>query len=70
MRPGEIFIYLDSAFSYRMQPKGIKAVCGARVSDYTGFFWLGELVDFSEAGKLFTSAEKEQTETYIAGRMV
>jgi phosphate transport system ATP-binding protein len=40
----------------------------ARVSDYTGFFYLGELVEFGETGKLFTTPEKRQTEDYITGR--
>ena len=41
----------------------------ARVSDFTGFFWLGELVEFSNTPQMFTRPEKEQTETYITGRM-
>jgi phosphate transport system ATP-binding protein len=40
----------------------------ARVSDYTAFFYLGELVEFGETGKLFTLPEKRQTEDYITGR--
>jgi phosphate transport system ATP-binding protein len=40
----------------------------ARVSDYTAFFYLGELVEFGETGKLFTNPEKRQTEDYITGR--
>ena len=40
----------------------------ARVSDYTGFFYLGELIEFGETGKLFTAPEKRQTEDYITGR--
>jgi phosphate transport system ATP-binding protein len=40
----------------------------ARVSDFTGFFWLGELVEFSETAKLFTRPKKELTENYITGR--
>jgi phosphate transport system ATP-binding protein len=40
----------------------------ARVSDFTGFFYLGELVEFGETGKLFTAPEKRQTEDYITGR--
>ena len=40
----------------------------ARVSDYTAFFYLGELVEFGETGKLFTAPEKRQTEDYITGR--
>jgi phosphate transport system ATP-binding protein len=41
----------------------------ARVSDFTGLFWLGELVEFSPTEKLFTRPEKELTETYITGRL-
>jgi phosphate transport system ATP-binding protein len=41
----------------------------ARVSDYTGLFWLGELVEFSETQAIFTKPKKELTEAYITGRM-
>jgi phosphate transport system ATP-binding protein len=41
----------------------------ARVSDFTGFFWLGELVEFSPTKRMFTQPENELTETYITGRM-
>jgi phosphate transport system ATP-binding protein len=41
----------------------------ARVSNYTGFFWLGEMVEFSETEKMFTKPEMELTENYITGRM-
>jgi phosphate transport system ATP-binding protein len=41
----------------------------ARVSDFTGFFWLGELIEFSSTIQLFTRPQKELTETYITGRM-
>jgi phosphate transport system ATP-binding protein len=40
----------------------------ARVSDYTAFFYLGELIEFGETAKLFTAPEKRQTEDYITGR--
>jgi phosphate transport system ATP-binding protein len=40
----------------------------ARVSDQTAFFYLGELIEFGETGKLFTAPEKRQTEDYITGR--
>src|SRR5207253_5499096 len=40
----------------------------ARVSDFTAFFYLGELIEFGDTGKLFTSPEKRQTEDYITGR--
>jgi phosphate transport system ATP-binding protein len=41
----------------------------ARVSDYTGFFWLGELIEFSETDKIFTRPEHQLTEDYITGRL-
>jgi phosphate transport system ATP-binding protein len=41
----------------------------ARVSDYTGFFWLGELVEFSPTEIIFTRPEKQLTEEYITGKM-
>jgi phosphate transport system ATP-binding protein len=41
----------------------------ARVSDHTGLFWLGELVEFSETQAMFTKPKKELTEAYITGRM-
>jgi phosphate transport system ATP-binding protein len=40
----------------------------ARVSDFTAFFYLGELIEFGETGKLFTAPQKRQTEDYITGR--
>ena len=41
----------------------------ARVSDYTGFFWLGELIECDETGKLFTRPTQQLTEDYITGRL-
>jgi len=40
----------------------------ARVSDYTAFFYLGELIEFGDTATLFTAPEKRQTEDYITGR--
>ena len=40
----------------------------ARVSDKTGFFMLGELVEYSDTKKMFLNPEKEQTQNYITGR--
>jgi phosphate transport system ATP-binding protein len=40
----------------------------ARVSDCTAFFYLGELVEYGETGKLFTNPDRRQTEDYITGR--
>jgi len=41
----------------------------ARVSDYTGLFWLGELIEFSNTNDMFTKPKQELTEAYITGRM-
>ncbi len=40
----------------------------ARVSDATAFLYLGELIEFGQTEKLFTTPEKQATEYYITGR--
>ncbi|MFA5574238.1 MAG: phosphate ABC transporter ATP-binding protein PstB [Brumimicrobium sp.] len=40
----------------------------ARISDKTGFFMLGELVEYSDTDKMFMNPEKEVTQNYITGR--
>jgi phosphate transport system ATP-binding protein len=40
----------------------------ARISDYTGFLYLGKLVEFGETTKLFTAPKEKLTENYITGR--
>jgi phosphate transport system ATP-binding protein len=40
----------------------------ARVSEFTAFMYLGELVEFGPTTKLFTAPEKRQTQDYITGR--
>ena len=40
----------------------------ARVSDYTAFMYMGDLVEFGDTNQLFTNPEKKQTEDYITGR--
>ncbi|MBC7363998.1 MAG: phosphate ABC transporter ATP-binding protein [Candidatus Aminicenantes bacterium] len=40
----------------------------ARVSDYTGYFLLGELVEFGDTNQIFTSPRDKRTEDYITGR--
>lgn len=40
----------------------------ARVSDFTGFFWLGDLVEFGPTKAVFTSPREKRTEDYITGR--
>jgi len=40
----------------------------ARVSDYTAFMYMGELIEFGATDELFTNPSKKQTEDYITGR--
>jgi len=40
----------------------------ARVSDYTAFMYLGEMVEFGYTNEIFTNPSKKQTEDYITGR--
>ncbi|MHB1642470.1 MAG: phosphate ABC transporter ATP-binding protein PstB [Acidithiobacillus sp.] len=40
----------------------------ARVSDYTAFMYMGEMVEFDSTQQLFTNPSKKQTEDYITGR--
>jgi phosphate transport system ATP-binding protein len=41
----------------------------ARVSNKTGLFWLGELVEFDATKKIFTRPANKQTEDYVTGRL-
>ena len=40
----------------------------ARISQYTAFMYLGELIEFGETGKIFMKPDKKQTQDYITGR--
>lgn len=40
----------------------------ARISDYTSFFMLGEIVEYDTTDNIFSKPEKKQTEDYVTGR--
>jgi phosphate transport system ATP-binding protein len=40
----------------------------ARISDYTAFFYLGELVEYDATSRIFTNPGRKQTEDYVTGR--
>ncbi|ADN36244.1 phosphate ABC transporter, ATPase subunit [Methanolacinia petrolearia DSM 11571] len=40
----------------------------SRVSDYTGFMYLGKMIEFGDTEKIFTSPDEELTNNYITGR--
>ena len=44
------------------------AVQPVRISDYTAFFLLGELMEYGETDQLFTRPQNQKTEEYITGR--
>ena len=39
----------------------------ARASDYTGFLYLGQLIEFGETDQIFTNPKEKLTENYISG---
>jgi phosphate transport system ATP-binding protein len=40
----------------------------ARISDFTGFFYMGKLIEYNKTEKIFTTPDVKQTEDYITGR--
>jgi phosphate transport system ATP-binding protein len=40
----------------------------ARVSDFTAFFWLGQLIEYERTNKIFTAPTQKLTEDYVTGR--
>jgi phosphate transport system ATP-binding protein len=41
----------------------------ARASDWTAFFWLGEIIEYGATGQVFTAPANKLTEDYITGRL-
>jgi phosphate transport system ATP-binding protein len=40
----------------------------SRISDFTAFMYLGELVEFNNTKIIFNSASKQQTQEYVSGK--
>jgi phosphate transport system ATP-binding protein len=40
----------------------------ARVSDYTAFFYMGDLVEFNRTNIIFTNPKESRTEDYVTGK--
>jgi len=40
----------------------------ARISDWTAFFMLGEVIEYNRTGQLFNQPREQQTEAYLTGR--
>jgi phosphate transport system ATP-binding protein len=66
MRVEELMIELKKDYTILIVTHNMQQA--ARVSDYTGFMLLGELVEFGETSQIFTSPHDMRTEDYITGR--
>ena len=40
----------------------------SRISDYTAFMYLGDLIEYDETEKIFLNPKEKRTEDYITGR--
>jgi phosphate transport system ATP-binding protein len=40
----------------------------ARISNYSGYMLLGEMIEFDETSRIFTSPKDKRTDDYISGR--
>ncbi len=66
MRVEELMIELKKEYTILIVTHNMQQA--TRVSDYTGFMLLGELLEFGPTGQVFTSPSHEKTEEYITGR--
>jgi len=66
MRVEELMIELKKDYTILIVTHNMQQA--ARVSDYTGFMLLGDLVEFGSTSQIFTSPKDEKTEGYITGR--
>jgi len=66
MRVEELMMELKKEYTILIVTHNMQQA--ARVSDYTGFMLLGDLVEFGETPHIFTSPSDERTEGYITGR--
>ena len=62
----ELLVELKSKYTIALVTHNMQQA--ARVSDYTGFMLLGELVEFGPTGRLFKTPRDTRTEAYITGR--
>jgi phosphate transport system ATP-binding protein len=66
MRVEELMIELKREYTILIVTHNMQQA--ARVSDFTGFMLLGDLVEFGATGQIFTSPKQQKTEEYITGR--
>jgi phosphate transport system ATP-binding protein len=66
MRVEELMIELKRDYTILIVTHNMQQA--ARVSDFTGFMLLGDLVEFGKTVQIFTSPKEQKTEEYITGR--
>jgi phosphate transport system ATP-binding protein len=66
MRVEELMIELKKDYTILIVTHNMQQA--ARVSDFTGFMLLGDLVEFGTTEQIFTSPKEQKTEEYITGR--
>lgn len=62
----ELIYQLKSEFTIMIVTHNMQQA--SRVSDYTAFFYLGELIEFDLTKNIFTSPKDQRTESYVTGR--
>jgi phosphate transport system ATP-binding protein len=62
----ELIYELKSAYTIVIVTHNMQQA--ARVSDYTAFFYMGQLIEFDATERIFTSPKEKQTEDYVTGR--
>ncbi|HEV8453737.1 MAG TPA: phosphate ABC transporter ATP-binding protein, partial [Gemmatimonadales bacterium] len=65
-RVEELIVELETKYTIVIVTHNMQQA--ARVSDVTGFFYQGELVEFGPSERIFTRPKEERTEAYITGR--
>ena len=62
----ELFAQLRESYTLVMVTHNMQQA--ARVSDYTAFFYMGDLVEFDMTERIFTNPKETRTEDYVTGR--
>ncbi len=65
-RVEELFFELRERYTLVMVTHNMQQA--ARVSDYTAFFYMGDLVEFDQTPRIFTNPKESRTEDYVTGR--
>ncbi|PYO64651.1 MAG: phosphate ABC transporter ATP-binding protein, partial [Gemmatimonadetes bacterium] len=62
----ELLVELKQSYSILIVTHNMQQA--SRASDFTGFFYLGRLIEFGQTKQIFTRPADERTEAYITGR--